>query len=135
MLLRWSQARSKQKTRYEPYEARNSAVEGQGGSRTIKDGADFWTTGDPPRRNKIVGIIRDDRGTGVFDGNVIGSSGIAKKIREVGGDAAILLNQNSSVTDVWSRGQATANGNQAYGSGIAVPIEERDCVATTTMAG
>lgn len=114
------------KTRYEPYEARNSVVEGEGGSRMTKDGVDFWTTGDPPRRYQIIGIIRDNRGTGVFHGNAIGSSGIAKKIREVGGDAAILMNQNSRVTGVWSQGQATANGNQANGSGIAIPIEERD---------
>lgn len=113
------------KTRYEAYEARNSVIEGQGGSRTTKDGVDFWTTGDPPRRYQIIGIIRDNRGTGALHGNAIGSSGIAKKVREVGGDAVILLNQNSSVKGVWSQGQAFAYGNQAYGSGISIPIEER----------
>lgn len=113
------------KTRYESYEARNSVVEGQGGSRTTKDGIDFWTTGDPPRRYQIIGIIRDNRGTGALHGNAIGSSGVAKKVREVGGDAVILLNQNSSVKGIWSQGQASAYGNQAYGSGISIPIEER----------
>ena len=113
------------KTRYEPYEARNSVVEGQGGSRTSKNGVDFWTTGDPPRRYQIIGIIRDNRGTGALHGSAIGSSGIAKKILEAGGDAAILLNQNSSVKGIWSQGQASVYGNQAYGSGISFPIEER----------
>ena len=113
------------KTRYESYEARNSVVEGQGGSRTTKHGIDFWTTGDPPRRYQIIGIIRDNRGTGVIHGNAIGSSGIAKKVREVGGDAVILLNQNSSIKGIYSQGQASAYGNQAYGSGISIPIEER----------
>lgn len=113
------------KTRYESYEARNSVVEGQGGSRTMKDGVDFWTTGDPPRRYQIIGIIRDNRGTGALHGNAIGSSGIAKKVREVGGDAVIVMNQNSSVKGIWSQGQASAYGNQAYGSGISIPIEER----------
>lgn len=113
------------KTRYEPYEARNSVVEGQGGSRTEKDGVDFWTMGDPPRRYQIIGIIRDNRGTGLFHGNAIGSSGIAKKVREVGGDAAILLNQDSSIKGIYSQSQATANGNQAFGSGLSIPIEER----------
>ena len=113
------------KTRFEPYEARNSVVEGQGGSRTTKDGVDFWTTGDPPRRYQIIGIIRDNRGTGAFFGNAIGSSGIAKKVHEVGGDAVILLNQNSSVKGIWSQGQASTYGNQTYGSGLAIPIEER----------
>lgn len=113
------------KTKYETYEARNSVVEGQGGSRTTKDGVDFWTTGDPPRRYQILGIIRDNRGTGPLHGAAIGSAGIAKKVREVGGDAAILLNQNTAVKGIFSQGQASAYGNQAYGSGIAIPIQER----------
>ena len=113
------------KTRYEPYEARNSVRDGQGGSRTTKDGVDFWTLGDPPRRYQIIGIIRDNRGTSHLHGNAIGSSGVAKKVREVGGDAVILLNQNSSVKGIWSQGEAYSNGNQAYGSGLSFPIEER----------
>lgn len=113
------------KTRYESYEARNSVIEGQGGSRTTKDGVDFWTTGDPPRRYQVIGIIRDNRGTGPLHGNAIGSSGIAKKVREVGGDAVILLNQNSSLKGVWSQGQASAYGNQAFGSALSIPIQER----------
>ncbi|WP_174275026.1 hypothetical protein [Sphingomonas bacterium] len=113
------------KTRFEPYEARNSVIEGQGGSRTTKDGIDFWTMGDPPRRYRIIGIIRDNRGTGVLHGNAVGSSGIAKKVRDVGGDAIVLLNQNSSVKGIWSQGQASTSGNQTYGSGLSIPIEER----------
>lgn len=83
------------KTRFETYETRESVVEGQGGSCIEKDGVNFWTMGDPLRRYQIIGIIRDSRGTGPLNGNAIGSSGIAKKVREVGGDAVILLNQNS----------------------------------------
>jgi len=113
------------KTRYESYEARNSVVEGQGGARSTKDGIDFWTAGDPPRRYQIIGIIRDNRGTGLLHGNALGSSGIAKKVREVGGDAVILLNQNSSIKGILSQGQASVYGNQAYGTGLSIPIEER----------
>ena len=113
------------KTRFESYEARNSVIEGQGGSRTIKDGVDFWTIGDPPRRYQVIGIIRDNRGTGLVHGNAIGSSGIAKKVRSVGGDAVVLLNQNSALKGIFTQGQATAYGNQAYGSGVAIPIQER----------
>ena len=114
------------KTRFEAFEARDSVVEGRGGSRTTKDGVDFWTMGDPPRRYQVIGIIRDNRGTGVVHGNAIGSSGIAKKVREVGGDAVVLFNQNSSLKGIWSQGQATAYGNQAYGSSTAIPIQERN---------
>jgi hypothetical protein len=116
---------SNAKTRFEKYESRNAIVEGTGGSRSTKDGIDFWTTGDPPRRYQIIGIIRDNRGTGVFFGNAVGSSGIAKKVHEVGGDAVILMNQNSSIKGVWSQGHASGYGNQAYGSALSIPIEER----------
>ena len=89
------------RTRFEPYEARNSIVEGQGGSRTTTDGVDFWTTGDPSRRYQVIGIMRNNRGTGLLHGNAVGSTGIAKKVREVGGDAVIMMNQNSSIKGIW----------------------------------
>ena len=107
------------KARFETYEARNSIVDGNGGSRTAKDGIDFWTIGDPPRRYQIIGIIRDKRGTGVFHGNALASSKIAKMVREAGGDAVILLDENTTLKGVLSRG-----------SGFAIPIQQR----TTTLA-
>ncbi len=113
------------RTRFEPYEARNSIVEGQGGSRTTTDGVDFWTTGDPPRRYQVIGIIRDNRGTGLLHGNAVGSTGIAKKVREVGGDAVIMINQNTSIKGIWSQGQASYGDGQAFGSTFSVPIRER----------
>lgn len=113
------------KTRFEKYEARNAIVDGSGDSRTTKNGIDFWTTGDPPRRYQIIGIIRDNRGTGAFFGNAIGSSGIAKMVHQVGGDGVVVLNQNATVKGVWSQGHASVYGNQAYGTNLAIPIEER----------
>ena len=113
------------KTRFETYEARETIFQGQGGSRILKDGIDFWTVGDPPRTYQIIGIIRDNRGTGPLHGNAVGSKGVAKVAREAGGDAVILLNQNTDLKGVWSQGQASAQGNQAFGSGLAIPIKEK----------
>jgi hypothetical protein len=118
------------KTRYETYEGRNSVAVGQGGSRLTKGGIDFWNTGDPPRRYQVIGIIRDNRGTGALFGNAVGSSGIAKLVLKAGGDAVIILNEASSLTGVWTQGNVAAYGNQAYASGLAIPIQER----VTTMA-
>lgn len=117
------------RTRFEPYEARNSIVEGQGGSRTTKDGVDFWTMGDPPRRYQIVGVITDRRGTGWLAGNAVGSSSVAKIVKEAGCDAVIVLDQSSQVTGYFHYGQANASGNSAYGTGWSEPIER----ATTRM--
>lgn len=113
------------RTRFETYEARNAFREGQGGSKTVKDGIDFWTLGDPPRRYQIIGVIRDNRGTGALFGNAVGSSGIAKMVREAGGDAVVLVEQNTGLKGVWSQGQVSTFGNQAFGSGMAIPIRER----------
>src|SRR5688572_18870354 len=113
------------RARFEPFEARNAIVEGQGGSRVTKDGVDFWTSGDPPRRYEIIGVIRDNRGTGLLHGNAVGSSGIAKLAIEHGGNAVILIDQNTALRAVWSQGQASAYGNQASGTGISIPIQER----------
>ena len=58
-------------------------------------------------------------------GNAVGSSGIAKLAKEVGGDAVVLVNQDTGIKGVWSQGQVSSFGNQAYGSSIAIPIQER----------
>src|SRR3546814_13128782 len=47
-LLQSSEAQAK--SRFTPYEARNSIVEGKGGTRTTKHGIEYWAMGDPPRR-------------------------------------------------------------------------------------
>lgn len=109
------------KARFEPYEARNPIVEGNGGSHTAKDGIDFWSLGDPPRRYQIIGIIRDKRGTGAFSGDAVASSKIARMVREVSGDAAILLDENTALKGMML---------PAKGAGLAIPIQQR----TTTFA-
>lgn len=109
------------KTRFEAYEARDSVVEGKGGSRVTDNGIDYWTMGDPPRRYQIIGIIRDNRGTGVIHGNAIGSSGVAKLVKAAGGHAVVLLGQDTENRGAYAFGSGQGSGFSAF----AVPLQER----------
>lgn len=79
---------------FAPYEGKDAIAEGRGGTRVTKDGVDFWTTGEPPRRYQVLGVLSDKRGTGALSGKAIGG-GTAKHVREIGGDAAIILGEDT----------------------------------------
>lgn len=112
------------KVRFQPYEGKNTVFDGQGGTRTEKDGVDFWTFGSPPRRFQVIGIITDRRGSGPLSGDAVGSPSVAKKVKEAGGDAVIMMHRDSQVTGVVTGSQATGYGNQVVGSGWAVPVSK-----------
>jgi hypothetical protein len=106
-------------TNYKPFEGRDTAYEGRGGTRTVMNGVDLWETGEPPRKYKILGIIEDER-----SGNLIHRStfqgDVTKKAKESGGDGVIKIDANSQVTGTMSQGFATgrAYGNTANASGV-----------------
>ena len=106
-------------TNYQPYEARNAVVEGQGGSKTVVDGVELWENGDPPRTFKIIGIIDDSRPGGLIPMARLRSD-IARKAKEAGGDAAIKIYSQQQINGYFSTGGAnvSAHGNHAtaYGS-------------------
>lgn len=81
--------------RFATYEGREATVDGQGGTKVSKDGVDFWTTGTPPRKYQILGVLTDTRGGGLLSGVAIGGSGVAAKITALGGNAAIVLDEQS----------------------------------------
>lgn len=117
------------KARYVAYEGLDSISEGRGGTKVVAHDVDFWTTGQPPRQFQVLGIITDKRGTGPLSGDAVGSSSIAKKVKEVGGDAVIVMDQNSQITRYVHGGQVSAYGNNVFGSGWTRPVER----ATTRM--
>lgn len=110
------------KSRFQPYEGADAVLEGKGGTRITKNGIDYWTSGMPPRRFKVLGLIEDRRGTGVLAGEAIGSKSVAKAAKQAGGDAVVFLSADTRMTGVVTGGQASAYGNQAYGSGWAAPV-------------
>lgn len=117
------------RARFVAYEGKDAISEGRGGTKVVAHGVDFWTTGDPPKRFQVLGIITDKRSTGFISGDAIGSSSVATKVKEVGGDAVIVMGQSSQVTGYVHGGQATVNGSTVYGTGWSAPVEQ----ATTRM--
>lgn len=110
------------KSRFQPYEGADSIMEGKGGTRITKHGIDYWNNGMPPRRFKVLGLIEDKRGIGALAGDAIGSKSVAKAAKAAGGDAVVFLSSSARVTGSVSGGQASAYGNQAYGSGWSAPV-------------
>jgi len=81
---------------YQPYEGKAGAVfEGQGGSKLVVDGIEFWDNGAPPRKFMVLGYATGAIGAGAYADNMI-RSGIAKEVKAKGGSAAILVNGNTS---------------------------------------
>ena len=101
---------------YASYEGRNAVLEGEGGTKIVKDGVDFWTSGSPPRRFKVIGVLTDTRKDKLLSGKAMGSSAIAKKVKEVGGGAAILANQDKAYAGTTS--VLNAFGGNGYGSAV-----------------
>ncbi|MFC3711017.1 hypothetical protein ACFOMD_00450 [Sphingoaurantiacus capsulatus] len=66
---------------------------GEGGARVTTGGIDFWQGGEPPRKYRVLGTIVDRRGAGRFAGTAIGSKGVAKQVRALGGDAVLVVSQ------------------------------------------
>ena len=76
-----------------------AVIEGKGGTVRVVDGIDFWESGEPDRRYKILGLIDDTRGEGLISRSGKDSA-IAKVAREHGGDAVILSSSNREFTGV-----------------------------------
>jgi hypothetical protein len=92
------------------------------------DGIDFWTTGAPPRRYRILGVLTDTRrdqwiAAGSF------ASDVAQKVKKVGGDAVIYMNESKEFVGTYNAANATAtssgNTTRASGSGFGVAINNR----------
>ena len=112
-------------TEFQAWEGRNSVVEGRGGTRTVVDGVDVWTFGDPPRRFQVLGIIQDNRPGGIIPMAQM-KHDIVAKARQSGGDAVILLSSQSQLAGYYTSSSATAYGYgnfaSAYGSSTTVPV-------------
>jgi hypothetical protein len=74
------------------YEGPAAEQSGTGGTKITKDGVDFWTTGTPPRRYRILGVLTDSRYE-AWGKKAVGSGGVARRIRELGGDAVVVLDR------------------------------------------
>lgn len=84
---------------FQPYEGKNNLYEGDGGTKVVVDGVEFWANGSPPRKYSIIGFVVSEIGGGVGDEAIIRSS-VAPEVRKYGGDAAVQVTSNSSFSGV-----------------------------------
>lgn len=84
---------------FQPYEGKNNLYEGEGGTKVVVDGIEFWANGSPPRKYSIVGMVVSEIGSGVGDEAIIRSS-VAGEVKKQGGDAAVQVNNNNSFAGV-----------------------------------
>ena len=104
-------------TQFRALETRSANVfEGNGGTKEVVNGVDFWSTGEPPRKFKVLGLIDDERSSAVVP-MAMKKSDIAAKAKESGGDAVVELSSSSKITGIYSQSTARAN---VHGSNVAV---------------
>lgn len=109
-------------TKFQAYEVKDQIIEGEGGTRETVLGVDFWTTGTPPHKYKVIGIIIDDRNKGMLTHDAVGSEKVAKVIKEAGGDAAIVQSQSERTTGVVSSGSASYGYHYGFGTAFASAV-------------
>ena len=84
------------KIEFSAYEGPPQISVGNGGTRIAKNGIDYWTSGTPPRRYQVIGLVQDKRDETWDGGHAIGSPSIAEKVKKAGGDAVIVQSQEEA---------------------------------------
>lgn len=84
---------------FQPYEGKNNIYEGEGGTKVVVDGVDFWANGSPPRKYSIIGMVVSEVGSGIGDEGIIRAA-VASEVKAQNGDAAIQINNNSSFAGI-----------------------------------
>jgi hypothetical protein len=84
---------------FQPYEGKNNLYEGEGGTKVVVDGIEFWANGSPPRKYSIIGMVVSEIGSGYGDEALIRSA-VASEVKKKGGDAAVQVNNNSAFAGI-----------------------------------
>ena len=84
---------------FQPYEGKNNLYEGEGGTKVVVDGIDFWANGSPPRKFSIIGMVVSEVGSGIGDEAIIRSS-VANEVKKQGGNAAVEVNNNIAFSGI-----------------------------------
>jgi len=96
-----------------PYEGKNTVREGDGGTKKVVDGIEFWSDGAPPRPFKLLGYITDRRHkTGLLGMVRMASleSSIAEVAKSNGGDAVILVSSEAETVGVINNSSTSIDG-------------------------
>lgn len=112
---------SQAKIDFAAYEGTPVIKIGTGGTKISKNGIDYWTTGEPPRRYQVIGAVQDKRDETWDGGHAIGSPSIAKKVKKAGGDGVIVLSENEAGhSGGFSSTTGFANGGFGWLFGLGV---------------
>lgn len=84
---------------FQPYEGKNNLYEGEGGTKVVVNGVDFWANGSPPRKYSIIGMVVSEVGSGIGDESIIRSS-VANEVKKQGGNAAVQVNNNTAFSGI-----------------------------------
>lgn len=96
---------------FSAYEGSPVIKTGQGGTKVTKNNFDYWTSGEPPRRYQVIGLITDKRDEEWDGGRAVGSPNVARKVKAAGGDAVIVETQE----EAGKTGGGGFNGFFAFG--------------------
>ena len=82
---------------YRAWEGEPTVYKAGAGTRVVVDGVDLWLDGTPSRPFRIIGVLVDNRSDGrSYEDRM--THAVAAKVRDVGGDAAILRAAGSEST-------------------------------------
>lgn len=125
---------------YAAYEGVQKTFQGEGGTKTVTDGIEFWTSGSPPRKYRVLGVLTDQRRDQRFSAASFGSD-VASEVKKVGGDAVVILDQAKEFVGTYSTSTANANtrgsastvnnstyfqrNTTAFGSGANLAIRDK----------
>ena len=84
---------------FQPYEGNSSVIQGEGGTKVVTDGIDFWSNGTPPRKYRLIGVITSEVAAGIGDEGIVRSA-VATEVKKQRGDAAIQMDSNTTQTGV-----------------------------------
>ena len=84
---------------YQPYVGKTNVYQGEGGTRVTVDNVDLWADGTPPSKFSILGVATIAIGAGSANEEAVRSA-VAGKVKEMGGNAAIQINNNTSFSGV-----------------------------------
>jgi len=101
-------------TEFQQVESQGPLVgQGQWGTRKIVDGVDIWTSGAPPRKYRVLGVINDTRIDAPY-WNAVFYHDIASKVKQHGGNAAIVVSSRSQYTGTVSFANATTTTSGGF---------------------
>jgi hypothetical protein len=99
-------------TYYAEYKGKDAVRKAGDGVSEISNGVEIWSAEGPPVRYKVIGVMTDTRNGGLIPLAMLNSA-VASKVKEVGGDAAIQMNQ-SKKTRYRNYTQFAVAGNTPY---------------------